>query len=111
MNVRMTSQDGQARAFEWDIFLAHASGDTEKAVELFEVLSGWPYRPARVFLDVRTLKLGDDWDVAIPAAQRASKITVVLASRHSQTAYYQREEIAAAISLARQDGQRHRVVP
>jgi hypothetical protein len=57
------------------------------------------------------LKLGDNWDAALAKAQRNSNITVVLVSSHTQSAYYQREEVAAAIAMAREDGHRHRVVP
>lgn len=96
---------GEKTEYLYDFFLAHASADKEAAEELFDFLSP----PHRVFLDSRCLKLGDDWDVEISKAQRRSRITVVLASSRTEVAYYEREEIAAAINMARRDT--HRVVP
>jgi hypothetical protein len=57
------------------------------------------------------LKLGDDWDYELAEAQRVARITVVIISSQTDKAYYQREEIASAIAMARQDKDRHRVVP
>jgi hypothetical protein len=91
----------------WDFFLAHAGADVELAERLFELLAD----SSRVFLDSRCLQLGDDWDTILADAQRRSLITVVLVSRNTTSAYYQREEVAAAIALAREDGDKHRVVP
>ncbi|HET8670644.1 MAG TPA: TIR domain-containing protein [Candidatus Saccharimonadales bacterium] len=91
----------------WDFFLAHASPDIAAAEALYDHLAP----AARVFLDSKCLKLGDDWDVELATAQRTSKVTVVLVSRCTQDAYYEREEIASAISLARRDKTNHRVVP
>ena len=91
----------------WDFFLAHASADVEIAERLYERLAD----SSRVFLDSRCLRLGDDWDTMLADAQRRSLITVVLVSRNTTSAYYQREEVAAAIALAREDGDKHRVVP
>ena len=92
---------------KWDFFLAHAGKDTETAETLYELLI--PH--SGVFLDSRTLKLGDDWDVALAEGQRQSLITVVLVSSHTDRAYYQREEVAAAIQLSREHPDSHRVVP
>jgi hypothetical protein len=64
-----------------------------------------------VFLDSKCLLPGDDWDQELAAAQRNSLITVVLISAKTNKAYYQREEIAAAIAMAREDKKRHRVIP
>lgn len=91
----------------WDIFLAHAGPDKEAAEILFSQLT--PH--CRVFLDSQCLNLGDDFDFELSKAQRTSRITVVLVSNSTEQAYYQREEIAAAINMARIDGSRHRVVP
>ena len=92
---------------DWDLFIAHASPDKSAAEKLHELLS--PH--ARVFVDSKSLELGDDWDQGIRRAQQRALISVVLISAQSDNAYYQREEIAAAIALAREDGKRHRVVP
>lgn len=91
----------------WDIFLAHAGNDEPTARRLYELLS--PY--CRVFLDSVCLDLGDDWDRELASAQQVSRITVVLVSNNTDGAYYQREEIAAAISMARRDKDAHRVIP
>jgi len=94
-------------AYTWDIFIAHASGDKPAAEQLCNLLT----EKCRVFLDTRCLELGDDWDVKLAAAQNTSFLTVVLVSADTERAYYQREEIAAAIALARDDEGKHRVVP
>ena len=93
--------------YKWDFFIAHAGPDRQAAEELYDCLQP----RSRVFLDSRNLKLGDDWDIALPKAQRDSLVTVVLISSKTEAAYYQREEIAAALGLARKDAERHRVVP
>lgn len=91
----------------WDFFLAHAAADLDTADELYGKLA--PH--VRVFLDKRCLKYGDDWDHELAKAQQASRVTVVLISSHTDRAYYEREEIAAAVAMARQDPATHRVVP
>lgn len=93
--------------YVWEFFLAHASADTDAAETLYELL-----RPRfRVFLDSRSLLPGDDWDQVIARAQAQSAVTLVLLSSKTEKAYYQREEIAAAIDMARADHRKHRVVP
>lgn len=92
---------------QWDFFLAHAGPDLPRAEELYDRLAD----RARVFLDSRCLLLGDDWDTSLAAAQRASRITVVLVSSRTDEAYYEREEIAAALAMARKAREKHRVVP
>ncbi len=95
------------RAYGWDFFLAHAGPDLEVARGLKEKLEP----PARAFLDAVNINLGDDWDQSLSEAQRASLISVVILSPNTTRAYYQREEIAAAIQMAREDPDSHRVVP
>ena len=110
----MTDQlltDASGHEIAWDFFLAHTSADVHAAEHLYDLLTQTRSRHVRVFLDSRSLKLGDDWDLVLPDAQRRSRITVVLVSSHSQSAYYQREEVAAAVAMAREIGTRHRVVP
>src|SRR3954451_4285646 len=94
--------------FDWDFFIAHASADIEPAEALYEHLNGGA---AKVFLDRKSLLLGDDWDTKIAQAQSASLITLVLVSAKTDRAYYERDEIAAAIALARENENRHRVIP
>ena len=91
----------------FDFFIAHAGPDAPLAEELNKSLA--PH--SKVFLDSRDLLAGDDWDHELASAQRSSLVTVVLVSSRSGVAYYQREEIAAAISMARKDKDSHRVVP
>jgi hypothetical protein len=94
-------------SLEWDFFIAHSSADAECAEELYAHLS----EKAKVFLDEKSLLLGDDWDRKLADAQRATLITLVLVSSRTERAYYQREEIAAAVELARHDEYRHRIIP
>jgi L-histidine Nalpha-methyltransferase len=96
-----------ADAYAYDIFLAHAGADAASALELYSLLTP----RCAVFLDKRNVKLGDDWDLELSAAQRQALVTVVLVSSNTGRAYYQREEIAAAIQMAREDKSKHRVVP
>jgi len=92
---------------EWDFFLAHAGADKEVAELLYDYLS----ERSRVFLDSHCIGLGDDWDATLAAAQRKSLVTVVLVSTHTDNAYYQREEVATAVALARENPASHRVIP
>jgi Effector-associated domain 1/TIR domain len=101
------SSSSTAGEASWDLFLAHAGGDAKPAEDLYALLSG----TCRVFLDKKSVLLGDDWDLAIARAQQASRITVVLVSSKYPGAYYLREEIALAIAMARRDAEAHRVVP
>lgn len=91
----------------WDLFIAHAGPDGRLAEQLYDQLQ----TKARVFLDSRCLKLGDDWDKALAEAQQVSLVTVVLVSDNTDRAYYQREEIATAIAMVRKNSDAHRVVP
>ncbi|MCP4968134.1 MAG: TIR domain-containing protein [bacterium] len=92
---------------EWDVFLAHAGPDVVAAEELFDYLDG----SCRIFLASKSIRLGDDWDTKLAEAQRSSRYSVILVSSTTERAYYQREEIAQAVALARKDAEAHRVVP
>ena len=95
-----------AYRWRWAFFLAHASPDKAVAERLFELLD----RPGRpVFLDTRSIRPGDDWSQTVRQAQRDSRVVVVLLSKHTDDAHYQRAEIADAIKYARENGQR--IVP
>jgi len=96
-----------APAKKWDLFIAYAASDRAHADQLYALLCN----RYRVFIDHRCLLPGDNWDAALSAAQRDALITVVLVSAKTEEAYYQREEVAAAIDLARKDPDTHRVVP
>ena len=93
--------------YKWDFFLAHAGADLSAAEQLYVLLE--PH--SKVFLDSRCLMLGDDWDQELALAQSNSLVSVVLVSSRTDNAYYQREEIAAAIDMARRNREDHRVVP
>jgi hypothetical protein len=93
--------------YDWDFFLAHAGDDLPVAQNLYLKLDP----PAKVFLDAVSMLPGDDWDATLPEAQRSSLISVILVSSSTNQAYYQREEIVAAIDMARQDPRTHRVIP
>jgi hypothetical protein len=93
-----------AGEIRYDFFLAHAGGDNALAVELRELL-----KAHRVFVDSEDLLPGDEWDVELPKVQRASRVSVILISSEVEKAWYAREEIAAAINLAKVE--RQRVVP
>ncbi|MFE9747809.1 toll/interleukin-1 receptor domain-containing protein [Saccharothrix saharensis] len=91
----------------WDFFIAYASPDRRAAETLHDLLS-----PVfRVFLDRRSLLPGDDWARRLSAAQGGAAVTLVLISPRTDAAYYQREEIARALDLARREDDPHRVVP
>jgi hypothetical protein len=98
------NQPGDGRTY--DFFIAHAGPDGPVAERLFDLLAP----TASVFLDSRSLVLGDDFDVVLASSQRSSEVTLVLVSGRTEKAFYQREEIAAAIDLARGE-HGHRVVP
>ena len=92
---------------KWDFFIAYAGPDTPIAEQLHDLLAG----SATVFLDVRSIELGDNWDLTLAAAQRQSRVTVVLVSQVTDSAYYERVEVAQAINLSRDPAQGHRVIP
>jgi hypothetical protein len=94
-------------ATTFDYFIAHASADSAAAKKLFDLLGGKP----RVFLSSECLVLGDKWDSEILRAQKASLLSVVLISSHTDDAWYEREEVVAAIRMARKEDLAHRVVP
>ena len=95
------------RDAEFDFFIAHASADSHAAQRLFELLSP----ESKVFLDSKCLEPGDNWPTVIQDAQRNSRTSLVLISDTTERAFYEIEEIAAAISLARQTPTAHRVIP
>lgn len=92
---------------QYDFFLAHAGSDGNIAADLYRELS----TTNLVFADVVSLKGGEDWDLEIAKAQRASRVSVVLVSAATEKAYYARTEIATGIALARENGDLHKVVP
>lgn len=102
------NRPAQFRETLYDVFLAHASSDSSVAEALYRSLSALG---VRCFLDLQSLRPGDDWDVELAAAQSSARVTVVLVSPATDRAFYEREEIAAAVSMARDPERTHRVVP
>jgi len=62
-----------------------------------------------VFLDSRCIGYGEDWGRRISEAQRRAGATLVLVTANTGASYYQREEMAGALALARRPGG-HRVL-
>jgi len=92
---------------KYHVFIAYAGPDRELAKTLFaELAPRW-----RVFLDCETLPAGVAWDAELPMAQRDSLATLVLLTGNTPQAWYQREEIQAAIARARLPGNVHTVIP
>jgi hypothetical protein len=67
----------------YDFFLAHAGPDTAEAERLYDLLAS----ETSVFLDRRSIVLGDDWDRTLAEAQKQSRVTVVLVSANTDTAF------------------------
>lgn len=91
----------------YDLFLAHPSADKPSARALYDLLQP----DVRAFLDERSLPPGAHWDREIPAAQQASRATVILISSHADTAWYLRDEIVTAIALHRTAPAAHGLLP
>lgn len=91
----------------YDLFLAHPSANKPSARALYDLLQP----DVRVFLDERSLRPGDRWDQQIPAAQKASRATVILISSHADAAWYLGDEIVTAIALHRAAPAAHMLVP
>ena len=89
-------------------FLAHASADKALVRDLHRRLGA---AGVRCFLDEVDILPGDEWDLEIPRALRASACTLVLVSARYDAAYYLRDEVHAAIALGRRPDAEHRVVP
>jgi TIR domain len=93
---------------KFDFFIAYASPDRDAAEEL-----SWQLQDLDrvVFLDKADIELGAAWDAELSDALGRSRVVVVLVSSHSAKAHYQREEIARAVKLARDDSDGIKVVP
>lgn len=91
----------------YHIFIAYASPDRPYAKSLYEILR----EDYEVFFDEESLLPGDPWDITLPRSQANSLITIILISENVDDAYYQKEEIASAIALARDPQTLHRVIP
>src|SRR6516164_544509 len=92
---------------QWDCFVAYPAARRAMAEQLADLLA----RRVRVFLDVRALQPGDNWQRAIPAALEGACVTVVLVAPETERAFYEQEELAHAVDRARSDEAHRRVVP
>jgi hypothetical protein len=92
---------------EFDFFIGHAAKDIRAAERLYSCLAD----RARVFLASKSLRLGQSWDVTLRDAQMKAAVTVILVSKATDEAFYQRDEIARAIAHARKQPSQHTVVP
>jgi hypothetical protein len=93
--------------YRWDILISYAKPDRQAAIDLYNELESG----CRVFLDVECLDPGSRFDEQIPRAQKSARITASIISSNTKDAYYQRDEIALAINLSRQDAAGHWLVP
>jgi hypothetical protein len=108
MVTRSTAARRTPATGPWDFFIAYPSPERAAALELHSRLDS---KGARVFLDKRVIEAGATWDSVLESALKRSRITLVLVSPHTPKAWYQREEIAIAIALARDKGTAYCVVP
>jgi hypothetical protein len=85
---------------KYDFFIAYASPDRGAAEEL-----SWQLQDLDriVFFDKAGLDLGAAWDEELLDALGRSRVVVVLVSRNTRRAHYEREEVARAIKVARAD--------
>lgn len=91
----------------FDAFLSYASSDIEFARELAVHLSS----TCNIYYQPRDGELGAEWQASIVSAMKESKGTVVLASKYTNNAFYQKAEIEFALNLCRNVDERHVVIP
>ena len=99
----------------WDIIIHHAGVDTPDAERLYDVLS----RRCRVFLDSRSIKVGEAWDFESSRALGAARMSVIVLSRRTQSpdAPAHRSDrhftdlVGEAIRWNRRQPRAHRVIP
>ena len=87
----------------WDVFLAYASPDRDRARVLYQVLAA---AGLSVCFDEAVLRPGDNWHRMLAEHLRASAVVVVLVSSHTQEAHYENEEVVMAIDQVRREGAR-----
>ena len=91
----------------WDIFLSFAGKRPAEAHAFYDALG----KHGRVFFTAAKQDALTNWASDIRLAQQNSDSSVVLVSTESQSAYYQQEEVAFAISLSRESRGAHKVIP
>jgi hypothetical protein len=96
------------RPMQFDFFLAYASADRRLAQEL-----NWELEDLdrTVFLDAADVQAGAPWDEKLETALLQSRAIIVLVSKHTAKAHYQREEIARAIKQMRADPNSKMILP
>lgn len=92
----------------YDFFIAYATPDRQQARQLSWSLQD---ESCKVFLDTQGITLGVPWPTQLRDALEASRVILVLVSSHTAEAFYEQEEIARAIQLARQHPRSHTVIP
>jgi hypothetical protein len=87
--------------------LAHASADLGVAEEL-----KWELEDCNrvVFLDSTDIKPGTQWDESLATALTESRVVVVLVSKQTAAAHYERDEIVLAVERMRTSFD-HKVIP
>ncbi len=92
----------------YDFFIAASPADADVASSLYDALEteGVP-----VFLDARSVELGERLDEATLAGQRTSRATAVIVTANSEPEFFVREEVARAILWSREHPESHRVIP
>ncbi|WP_179137710.1 toll/interleukin-1 receptor domain-containing protein [Candidatus Entotheonella palauensis] len=96
----------------YHFFIAYASPDFRQARDLyFKLQDELRDEPDKVFFDRQQIQPGDPWPPRLSEALAASRAVVVLISSHTRAAFYEQEEIARAIQLARQQPDRHTMIP
>ena len=93
--------------FLWDIFISHAGSERARAEQLYGLISP----RASTFLDSKCIRPGDRWQEVLTEALNGSCVAAVLISTASQSSYFQQDDCASAISLARDSNNERRVVP
>jgi hypothetical protein len=96
-----------APAARYELFLSCAPPDKPSAHALCDLLQP----EIRAFLDERSLLPGDPWHQQVPAAQRASRATVILISRRTDPAWFLGRELVTALALHRAAPTGHSLIP
>jgi len=89
----------------FDFFISYAGPDLTHAETLRDALQP----VARIFLAPQSELLGDDWPTRLPEAIRDAWVTLVIVSRHTPAAHFQKEEIIFALKESHADY--HVVIP
>lgn len=90
-----------------DVFIGFAHADVNIAEKIYERLSA----KLQVFFSPKSLVPGDRWDEVIPMHQKESLVTVLLLSKNTGRAYFEREEILQAIEFQRSAVGVRRLIP